>query len=102
MFKTRRWPMSLGDTLGAGEREAVALAVELSADALLMDDREGRQEARRLRVPVLGTRRVLADAAEHGFADFPVALDRLQRTNFSSSEQLIERLLEHDAKRRGT
>jgi predicted nucleic acid-binding protein len=66
-----------------------------------MDDREGRQEARRLQLPTLGTLRVLADAAERGFTDLAMAFDRLRRTNFRASDQLIERLLEHDAKRRG-
>ena len=32
-------------TLGAGEREAIALAVELSADALLMDDHRPMETA---------------------------------------------------------
>jgi predicted nucleic acid-binding protein len=31
--------------LGAGEREAIALAAELSADALPVDDRDARHEA---------------------------------------------------------
>jgi len=46
--------------LGAGEREAIALAAELSADALLVDDRDARREADKLGIPVLGTLRVLA------------------------------------------
>jgi predicted nucleic acid-binding protein len=33
--------------LVAGEREAIALALELHADALLLDDRDGTKEARR-------------------------------------------------------
>jgi hypothetical protein len=37
------------------------------------------------KVPVLGTLRVLADAAERGFADLRVALDRLKGTNFRTS-----------------
>ena len=37
-----------------GEREAIALAVEVRADALLMDDRDGRREAKALNCPVLG------------------------------------------------
>jgi predicted nucleic acid-binding protein len=68
--------------LGAGEREAIELAQELSADALLVDDRDARDEARRLGIPVLGTLLVLADASEHGFADLSVAFARLQQTKF--------------------
>ena len=83
--------------LGAGEREAIALAAELSADALLMDDRDARQEAKRLGVPVLGTLRVLVDASEHGLAHLSTAFDRLRGTNFRASEQLLKRLLDHSA-----
>jgi predicted nucleic acid-binding protein len=86
--------------LGAGEREAIALAAELSADALLMDDRDARQEAEKLGIPVLGTLRVLVDAAEHGLAQLSTAFDRLRQTNFRASEQLLKRLLEHSAHRR--
>lgn len=88
----------LPEALGPGEREAIALAVGLSADAILMDDRDGRREAEKRQLAVLGTLRVLADAAEHGFADLRVALDRLRLTNFRADEQLIDRLLAQRAK----
>jgi predicted nucleic acid-binding protein len=52
-----------GENFGPGELEAIALAEELSADALLMDERDGRREAQRRGLAVLGTLRVLADAA---------------------------------------
>jgi predicted nucleic acid-binding protein len=90
---------SLERVLGTGERQAIALAAELSADALLMDDRDARREAEKRNLVVLGTLRVLADAAEHGFADLRVALDRLQLTNFRADRQLIERLLARSKKR---
>jgi predicted nucleic acid-binding protein len=86
--------------LGEGEREAIRLAVEVSAEALLVDDRDARQEAQRLGVPVLGTLRVLADASEHGFADLAVAFARLRQTNFRASDQLLDQLLEHTTRRR--
>lgn len=86
--------------LGVGEREAIELAQELSADALLVDDRDARDEARRLGIPVLGTLRVLADASEHGFADLSVAFARLQETNFRASKHLLDQLLEHSNRRR--
>ena len=86
--------------LGAGERQAIALAAELSADALLMDDRDARQEAKRLGVPVLGTLRVLVDASEHGLAHLSTAFDRLRGTNFRANESLLRRLLAHSAQPR--
>lgn len=89
---------SLQGVLGDGEREAIALAAELSADALLVDDRDARQEADKLGVPVLGTLRVLADASEHGFADLATAFDRLRQTNFRASEPLLQQLLDHAAR----
>src|SRR5437764_750595 len=41
--------------LGAGESEAITLALELHADALLLDDRKARQEAQRRGLTVTGT-----------------------------------------------
>lgn len=76
----------LRQDLGEGEREAIELAVEVSADALLMDDRDVRREAQRFGVPVLGTLRVLADASERGFADLTVAFSELRQTNFRASD----------------
>lgn len=92
----------IDESLHAGERAAIALAEELSADALLIDERDGRREAERRGLPVLGTLRVLADAAEHGLANLPTAFDRLMQTNFRGSEQLFQSLLARDAARRQT
>jgi predicted nucleic acid-binding protein len=83
----------LRSVIDDGEREAIALAMELKADALLMDDRDGRREAEGLNCPVLGTLRVLADAAQHGFADLPAAFERLRATNFRADSRLIEQIL---------
>ena len=96
-----RQPLSsVREVLGPGEREAIAIAAELSADLLLMDDRDGRREAERRNLAVLGSLRVLADAARHGFADFPVALDRLRRTNVRASEELLQRVLDYEMRLR--
>ena len=80
--------------LGDGEREPIALAVEVRADALLMDDRDGRREAERLNYVVLGTLRVLADAARYGLIDLRVALERLRQTNFRADDRLIQQILD--------
>jgi len=88
--------------LHPGELAAIALAEELAADVLLIDDRDGRRVAERRGVAVLGTLRVLADAAEHGFADLQTALGGLRQTNFRASEQLFRALLDRDlAQKRG-
>lgn len=88
------------ESLHAGERAAIALAEELSADVLLIDERDGRREAERRGLPVLGTLRVLADGAEHGLADLPLAFERLRQTNFRADEQILQSLLARDAARR--
>ena len=49
--------------LDPGEREAIALAETLRADALIIDEKMGRREAERRKLRVIGTVRVLDDAA---------------------------------------
>jgi predicted nucleic acid-binding protein len=86
--------------LGAGERDAILLARELSADLVLMDDRSGRAEARRQQVVTTGTLGVLESAAMRGLLHLPEALSRLLETNFHVDQSLIDDLLERDARRR--
>jgi predicted nucleic acid-binding protein len=69
------------ETLDAGEEEAIALAVELRADMILMDDREGVLIARRKGFRVAGTLGILAMAAAHGLLNLAEAFHRIKRTN---------------------
>jgi predicted nucleic acid-binding protein len=48
--------------LDKGEAESIALALELKADLLLMDEREGRRAAQRLGLQTLGVVGLLLDA----------------------------------------
>jgi predicted nucleic acid-binding protein len=80
--------------LGAGEREAIALAEELRADRLILDDQAARRVATRRKLTVIGTLGVLVEAAERGLVDLPDAITRLQQTTFYVSPEVLEPLLQ--------
>jgi predicted nucleic acid-binding protein len=86
--------------LGAGEREAIALAQELHASLLLIDDADGRAEAERLALTATGTLGILEAAAIQGQIDLPSALARLQTTTFRARPELFQELLARDAARK--
>ncbi|ETW99451.1 MAG: hypothetical protein ETSY1_14955 [Candidatus Entotheonella factor] len=80
--------------LDVGEREAISLAKELEADALIIDEMDGRQAARAQGLRVIGTLRVLYDAAEAGFCNLEQAYERLQQTTFRAHPDLYKAFLE--------
>jgi predicted nucleic acid-binding protein len=86
--------------LGAEEREAIALAQELHAPLLLIDDADGRVEAERQVLTATGTLGILENAAIHGLIDLPSALTRLQATTFRARPELFQDLLTRDAVRK--
>lgn len=88
-------------SLGKGEREAIALAVELAADALLLDDKRAKNEARRRNIPVITILNIMETAAERGWLDLPDAIARLRQTSFYlPDEDAIKEALERDRQRR--
>ena len=87
-------------SLGAGEREAIALAAELHADLLLVDDREARVEAGKHGLRILGTLGLLERAAELGLVSLPETIERLRGTTFRIAGSLVEDALQRDAGRR--
>ena len=89
----RSIPADFPTQLGPGECEAIALGQELNADALLLDEWERRAEAERRHLTVVGTLRVLGDAAEHELIDLPQTLALLRKTNFRVSDHLFEQVL---------
>ncbi len=82
-------PDALLTDLDAGERDAILLAMELRADQLIVDDREGRREAERRGIPVIGTLGVLREAASLGLLDIREAIQRLQTTSFYVSPEVL-------------
>jgi predicted nucleic acid-binding protein len=86
--------------IDVGEREAIYLAKEIRADALIIDEPDGREAAKRQGLRVIGTLRVLYDAAEAGLCDLRHAYERLQQTTFRAHPQLFKIFL--DAQKRQT
>lgn len=89
---TRTLARELG-YLGRGEHEAILLASVLPNTGLLIDDRDGRREAERLGIPVIGTLGILVDAAQMGLLKLEEAVKRLQGTNFRASEALLKSIV---------
>ena len=80
--------------LGAGEREAIALAEELKADLLLVDDGKARRAARARGLAVTGTLAVLVTAADRGLIDLTAAIAALSQTTFRAPAGLIASIME--------
>jgi predicted nucleic acid-binding protein len=86
--------------LDEGERQAIALCEKMAASALIIDERDGREEAVRRGIFVVGTLGILRAAAEQDLIDLPDAFDKLKQTSFRVSDELLHSLLQRDAARR--
>src|SRR4051812_10798964 len=64
-------PLDLGvpSDLDPGETQAIALAIELRADLVLMDERKGTRAANHLGLPTIGVFGVLLQAKRAGLID---------------------------------
>lgn len=81
------------EPLDAGEEDAIALAMDLNADLILMDDREGVLIARSKGFRVAGTLGILSMAAERRLVNPAEAFERIERTSFHCQKGIMDRLL---------
>ena len=81
--------------LDRGEAESVALALELNADLIILDEREGRHIARHLGLNVIGVLGVLLEAKHKNHIDkVQPQLDLLrQKAGFYLSDSVYIKLL---------
>ena len=81
--------------LGAGERDALALAIELRADWIILDDLPARRSALATGLNVIGTLGMLVTAKRTSLlTSIRPELDALLRTSFFLSPQLYNELLQ--------
>ncbi|MGI8502652.1 MAG: DUF3368 domain-containing protein [Hassallia sp.] len=85
---------TLQTNLDPGEAEAIALAIELNADRLIIDERRGRNEAIQAGLRVTGLLGILIAAKKQGFVPLvqPI-LDDLIANGFWIREQLYAEVL---------
>jgi predicted nucleic acid-binding protein len=82
-------------TLDAGEREAIALAIRLAADVILLDDLAGRRRAIQLGLSIVGSAGVLVQAHRRGLLDVVRPnLDAMLTNGLFVSRHLYAEILE--------
>jgi predicted nucleic acid-binding protein len=81
--------------LDEGEAEAIALAIQLKAHLLLLDERRGRAVASRLGLRFIGLLGVLVEAKQKGYISRvkPLLDDLMAKASFWVSHQLYARVL---------
>jgi predicted nucleic acid-binding protein len=87
--------------LDAGESEAIALAIEMQADQLLLDERRGRMIAKQQGVRVMGLLGVLLVAKRQGLLETvrPVLYDLRAVAGFWIDPELFTQVLESAGER---
>ena len=84
--------------LGAGEAAVFALAEEHRADLVILDDREARQYAEQIKLPMKGTVGILLEAKERGLIE---AIKPLLNLLLDSGARLAPRIIDRALKLAG-
>jgi uncharacterized protein len=87
-------PRILSASLGAGESEAISLALEVQARLLILDDRPARRLAQALGLPIIGTLGVLLAAKQRNLLPaIRPRLDALLQHDFRIAPALYDQIL---------
>lgn len=85
----------LSQELDIGESEAIALAYEIEAGLLIIDEKRGRKKAKALGIKTVGLIGVVSELKKRGFVTFvkPI-LDELRTSGFWISDDLYQKILD--------
>ena len=87
-------PLILSAALGAGESEAISLALEIRTGRVILDDRPARRLAQALHLPIIGTLGILLAAKQHRLLTaVQPCLDALLHYDFRIAPDLYRRIL---------
>ncbi len=93
--KNEQLVRALLEVLHRGEAEAIALAIETSADMVILDDKKARATARRLGLKVIGTIGILVLAKKRNLINnIEAEIIRLLETSFYISRGVVSKALE--------
>ena len=94
----RQLVWALRQELGAGKAEAIALALEIEAEMLLIDERLGRETARHLGLHRVGLIGALVEAKHRGLIDEirPLLVALRIQAGFRVSDDLYTRVLQDE------
>lgn len=86
----------LQTVLDRGEREAILLSLELSADLLLMDEKRGRRIAQSLGIPTIGLLGLLIAAKQQGTIEQvqPILDELITTARFWIARPLYDKVIE--------
>lgn len=86
----------LKQTLDGGKAEAISLALELQAEWMLLDERDGRKKAKALGVQVTGVLGILLRAKEPGELSSlqPVIQELTASTGFRITPELLAKVVQ--------
>lgn len=87
-------PIAATGDFGEGEMQAIALALDLHADYLIVDDWAARTIAEQQQIAVIGTLGVLKIAARRKLVELKQAIDDLRLSGFYISDKLKDEILE--------
>ncbi|WGV25844.1 DUF3368 domain-containing protein [Halotia branconii] len=90
---------SLNQRLGKGESEAIALAIELSTDYVLLDDSTARREAIRLGLNIKGTLAVIKKLSKDGkisIKSLDELYQQLMKIEFRVKRSLFDQIFSED------